>query len=188
MNTLKFILIAIAAFAFATACTPKRAPGQANQGAMGNEAGLQDVDGGAGMDEGLTDSDARGISDMDGKVADWISNNMIPEEAKMATVYFGFDQFAVNEAGRADLDTIADFAKRDGIYIVGYSDYYGTEEYNLALSDKRAQAVKMYLNNLGSATSATIQAVGEQFAVKSGSKDEVARDRKVIVIDGNYGK
>ncbi|MCR5184112.1 MAG: OmpA family protein [Opitutales bacterium] len=188
MEALKFVLIAIATFALATACTPRRGPNDSLPNDNMGDTRLQEVDGNSGIDEGLTEDDARGSSAMDGKVADWISNNAIPEEAKMATIYFGFDEFAVNASGRADLDAIANYAKRDGIYIVGYSDYFGTEEYNLALSDKRAQAVKTYLNAQGSATSATIQAVGEQFAVQSGTKDDVSRDRKVIVVDGNYGK
>lgn len=191
MNTLKFILIAIAAVSFATACSPHRAPNQARTTApaAGDEAPLEEVDGdSAAADETLAESDMRGETSTGDKVAAWVSGNSIPEEAKMATIYFGFDKYSVSPEGRKDLDSIANYAKRDGIYIIGYSDYIGTEEYNMALSDKRAQAVKNYLNDQGSATSAVIQAVGEQFAVQSGTKDEVAADRKVIIVDGNYGK
>ena len=118
-------------------------------------------------------------------MANWISSNNIPESAKLAVIYFGFDKFNVEAGERAKLDAVIDAVNRGNIYIVGYSDYFGTEEYNLALSDKRAQAVKNYLKNLGADDSAQIQALGEAYAVQNGTKSEVAEDRKVIVVDGN---
>lgn len=135
----------------------------------------------------LTGEDQRDVSSTPegDKVAGWISGNSIPENAKLAVVYFGFDRFNVEDSERAKLEAIVDAVRRGNIYIVGYSDYFGTEEYNLALSDKRAQAVKNYLMNLGAGESAQIQALGEAFAVQNGTKAEVAEDRKVIVVDGN---
>lgn len=135
----------------------------------------------------LTGEDQRDVSSTPegDKVAGWIAGNSIPENAKLAVVYFGFDRFNVEDSERAKLEAIVDAVRGGNIYIVGYSDYFGTEEYNLALSDKRAQAVKNYLMNLGAGESAQIQALGEAFAVQNGTKAEVAEDRKVIVVDGN---
>ena len=133
----------------------------------------------------MDETDARDDSPAGDKVANWISSNNIPESAKLAVIYFGFDKFNVEAGERAKLDAIIDAVNRGNVYIVGYSDYFGTEEYNLALSDKRAQAVKNYLKNLGADDSAQIQALGEAYAVQNGTKSEVAEDRKVIVVDGN---
>lgn len=135
--------------------------------------------------ESLTADDVRDETPAGDRVAGWISSGFIPENAKLAVIYFGFDKFNVEESERAKLDAALDAVKRGNIYIVGYSDYFGTEEYNLALSDKRAQAVKNYLMKIGADDSAQIQALGEAYAVQNGSKEEVAEDRKVIVVDGN---
>ncbi|MGN0834603.1 MAG: OmpA family protein [Candidatus Spyradosoma sp.] len=185
MKNVNFALILLAALA--VGCTPSRGPtdgANARKAApLGgqNEIAAVPSDDVASGDQ-LTDADVRSV---DEKAAAWISGNCIPEEAKLCTIYFGFDKFSVDAEARAQLDAIVDKTRGNGIYVVGYSDYFGTTDYNLALSDKRANAVKAYLNKLGGAQSAQIQAMGEQFAVQSGTRDEVAKDRKVIVVDAN---
>ena len=68
-------------------------------------------------------------------------------------VYFDYDQFSIREDQRDLLSTLADcMAKAEGepgIYIVGHADENGTEEYNIALSERRARAVADYLARLG---------------------------------------
>lgn len=186
MSSIKTVLIFLASVAI-VGCTPKRGPedsanfriGTSGQGAITN-VGAEAPDG-TDVDV-LDEQDNRTI---DEKVADWFANNKIPEEAKLCTVYFGFDKFSVDAEGRKKLDAVADKARGNGIYIVGYTDYIGSDDYNLALSDNRAQAVKKYLTRIGSAQKAQIQAMGEQFAAQNGTREEVAKDRKVIVVDGN---
>ncbi len=176
-------IVALAAIAF-VGCTPRRSAYSQHPSQNYDNGGVSSV-ASDNIGGDLTDADSRSA---DEKVAAWINENNIPEEAKLCTIYFGFDRFSVDENARRQLDAIADAAQRSGIVIVGYSDYIGAEEYNLALSDKRAQAVKNYLNNIGSANYAKIHALGEQFAVQAGTKEEVANDRKVIVIDGNAAR
>lgn len=190
MNVTKIALLAAAALIFA-GCGPKNLPNQWNGAPRTGTDTTQNVSEEVIGDEDsltgdvLDETDAREDSVATGKVADWINNNSIPENAKLAVIYFGFDKFNVEAGERAKLDAVIDAVNRGNIYIVGYSDYFGTEEYNLALSDKRAQAVKNYLKNLGADDSAQVQALGEAYAVQNGSKSEVAEDRKVIVVDGN---
>ncbi|MBQ6704778.1 MAG: OmpA family protein [Opitutales bacterium] len=189
MNVTKIALLAAAALIFA-GCGPKSHPNSwrgAPQTGTEVSSVPEEI---SGEDESLTgevldETDARDDSPAGDKVANWISSNNIPESAKLAVIYFGFDKFNVEAGERAKLDAIIDAVNRGNVYIVGYSDYFGTEEYNLALSDKRAQAVKNYLKNLGADDSAQIQALGEAYAVQNGTKSEVAEDRKVIVVDGN---
>lgn len=188
MNLTKIAFLAAAALILA-GCGPKNLPNQWNGNTPATGAYNQGEDI-SGEEDTLTaddPNDARGESAADGKVSSWIDNNTIPESAKLAVVYFGFDKFNVESAERGKLDAIADAVKNgaENIYIVGYSDYYGTEEYNLALSDKRAQAVKNYLSNLGAGDAAQVRALGEAYAVQNGTKEDVAEDRKVIVVDGN---
>ncbi len=63
-------------------------------------------------------------------------------------VYFDFDQSAIREDGRATLNKQAAWLKQYGKYqitIEGKCDERGTREYNLALGERRANAVKQNL-------------------------------------------
>ena len=76
---------------------------------------------------------------------------------------FDFDQSIVKEAGRQDLDRfIADLngANFDNITVTGHSDRIGNREYNLGLSQRRADAVKAYLVNTGKLPAARIMSRG----------------------------
>ncbi len=190
-NIAKIAFLAAAALVFA-GCGPKYRPGDwAGNSPTGTPASETQFSSQSvpAEDETLTTVDENDVrqsdTPADEKVAAWINDNRIPESAKLAVVYFGFDKFNVEEGERGKLDAAIDAVKRGNVYIVGYSDYFGTEEYNLALSDRRAQAVKNYLRGLGADDSAQIRALGEAFAVQNGTKAEVAEDRKVIVVDGN---
>lgn len=188
MKITKIAFLAAAAALLFSGCGPSHRPGDwdGRSAPTGSDAGTANVvEEFADPNDTLTMDDGRDESDTSTKVSDWVNNDSIPENAKLAVIYFGFDKFNVEAPQRAKLDAIIDAVNNGNIYIVGYSDYFGTEEYNLALSDKRAQAVKNYLKQLGADDSAVIQAVGEAYAVQNGTKSEVAEDRKVIVIDGN---
>lgn len=124
-----------------------------------------------------------GITDM----ASRIRAGDIPPEAILATVYFGFDKFAVESGERAKLDAIAEAAKGKTLLLAGYTDHVGTEEYNLGLSDRRAQSVSAYLVRLGGSKSQMeVLALGESQAAQGASGSVAAKDRKVIVVDANY--
>ena len=68
--------------------------------------------------------------------------------ANLETVFlFGFDTSTLSEKVRADLDAQAEFLKTrtDVVRVEGHTDERGTPEYNLALGERRAQAVANYL-------------------------------------------
>lgn len=70
----------------------------------------------------------------------------------LATVYFGFDQSSIQESERERLSSNAqciDKNKPKSVFLVGHTDTSGTEEYNIALSERRAQAVADFLSRLG---------------------------------------
>lgn len=67
-------------------------------------------------------------------------------------VFFNFDKFDVNAEARKTLELQAAWLKRNAsvtVIIQGHADERGTREYNLALGDRRANAVKDYLITLG---------------------------------------
>ncbi len=71
-------------------------------------------------------------------------------------VNFGFDSSELSATSRANLDKLADILKNNedtNINIYGHTDSKGTDSYNLALSERRAAAVKSYLVGKGVASS-----------------------------------
>ncbi len=67
-------------------------------------------------------------------------------------VYFAFDKYALANEYKAALKTKADLMKRFStirVRIEGNCDARGTQEYNLALGEKRARVVYEYLVQLG---------------------------------------
>jgi peptidoglycan-associated lipoprotein len=70
----------------------------------------------------------------------------------MVPVYFAFDSSKVEGEQVQRIETNADFIKKNpsiSIRIEGNCDPRGTQEYNLALGERRAQAAKSSLVNLG---------------------------------------
>ena len=122
------------------------------------------------------------------RMADAIRKGNPPPEAILATIYFDFDHYTVEAKERTKLDAIAGKARGTKLIIAGYTDHFGTDEYNLGLSDRRAQSAREYLVKTGS-TQANIEvmAMGSQQADKSaGGRQSGAKDRKAIVVDVNY--
>ncbi len=75
----------------------------------------------------------------------------------LKSVYFEFDRFDIREDAkpvlRANAQGIKSNSRWGNITIEGHCDERGSEEYNLALGERRANAVKRYLIDLGVASS-----------------------------------
>jgi peptidoglycan-associated lipoprotein len=68
------------------------------------------------------------------------------------SVYFAFDSSELSPETRAALQTFSDVARQqpgEAFRIEGNCDERGSREYNLALGQRRADAAKSYLVNLG---------------------------------------
>jgi len=89
-------------------------------------------------------------------------------------VHFAFDSSEINKADVPVLKNVAGQLNDLGIKIVisGYTDDRGTEEYNLALGERRAAAVRRYLVNLGvPANQMTIVSYGELRPLQRGNNE-----------------
>lgn len=67
-------------------------------------------------------------------------------------VLFDFDKYIIKDDARPVLNDVASFLKKNrklNIIIEGHCDEKGTNEYNLALGEKRAKATKQYIASLG---------------------------------------
>lgn len=72
--------------------------------------------------------------------------------APMLPVYFDFDKSNIREDQVSRIETNGAFLKdnmRAKIIIQGNCDERGTQEYNMALGERRAQSAKKYLTDLG---------------------------------------
>jgi peptidoglycan-associated lipoprotein len=67
-------------------------------------------------------------------------------------VYFEYDESSLSDDARGKLARNADLLKSQGQFMVtieGHADERGTNEYNLALGERRSNAVRDYLGSLG---------------------------------------
>ena len=181
----KAITLATIAFSmfFLSACDSMDGPSPLDTAATSssNELNPDGLPGDSSLgDAGLP---GRGINDMAGFNPD----NIKPEDI-VETIYFGFDQYAVAPAERAKVKKAADFYAANPDYkvvLVGHTDWYGTEEYNMLLSDKRCKAVQDYATSLGLDPSRVeIIARGEAGSAIDVAKDspEAKNDRRVEIV------
>ncbi len=70
----------------------------------------------------------------------------------LSTVYFAFDSSTLSDAARSILDANASFLKTNSavqVQVEGHADERGGVQYNLALGERRANAVRDYLVAMG---------------------------------------
>jgi peptidoglycan-associated lipoprotein len=98
-------------------------------------------------------------------------------------VRFDFNEANLTGEARNRLEQIADCIKSQGIRVTleGHADERGTEEYNLQLSNRRAESVRRYLVTLGvKANQLDTVGYGENRPVASGSSEDAwAANRRV---------
>ena len=101
-------------------------------------------------------------------------------------IYFDFDSFTVKPEYQGLLDQHARFLQGNrgrSVAVEGHTDERGSREYNLALGQKRAEAVRRALTLVG-ATDAQIEAVSfgeEKPAVSGSSEDAYSQNRRVEI-------
>jgi peptidoglycan-associated lipoprotein len=106
------------------------------------------------------------------------STNPPDVSCTLSTVYFGFDDSTIQQSERDRLDGNAqciEKTKNKQIFLFGHTDTSGTEEYNIALSERRAQSVADYLARLG-ADPARLQVVPKGETEPTGLGDD--KDRR----------
>lgn len=138
----KFVAL-MAALLLVAACetTPDGASGSAS--GTGGKYGA-----GAGR-AGIESGELKNPNAKPGSVEDFVDN--VGDR-----VWFDFDSSDLSDEGRATLDKQAEWLKEYGsvnLTVEGHCDERGTREYNLALGQRRANAVKQYLVAAGVAAS-----------------------------------
>jgi len=98
---------------------------------------------------------------------------------QLQTIYFAFDDASIQQSERDRLDQnqqCMNKNKAQSVFLIGHTDTSGTEEYNIALSERRAQSVADYLSRLGT-DPAKLQVVPKGETEPTGQGDD--KDRRV---------
>ncbi len=137
---------------------------------------------GAGAGDGAAGNaiSPRSVSSVDANAA----NLGQPPANVSRLVYFDYDDFTVKSEYAATLEGHARFLKADRarkVNLEGHADERGGREYNLALGQKRSEAVRKSLSLLG-VSEAQMEAVsyGEEKPAATGSTEEAYRQNRRV--------
>ena len=103
-------------------------------------------------------------------------------------VFFAFDESNLTSEGQATLNKVGDALKADAalkLTVEGHTDERGSTEYNLALGERRAQAVKNYLINLGidGGRLSTVSLGEERPAMEGHDESAWAKNRRAVFVN-----
>ncbi|MEX0445616.1 MULTISPECIES: peptidoglycan-associated lipoprotein Pal [Xenorhabdus] len=137
-------------------------------------------------------NDQSGVGTVDnsskaGLSAEELARQQMQELQNNNIVYFGFDKYDINSEFAQMLDAHAAFLRSNPsvkVTIEGHADERGTPEYNIALGERRANAVKMYLQGKGvSADQLAIVSYGkEKPAVLGHDEAAYAKNRRAVIV------
>ena len=158
----RFLLLAAGA-ALLTACETASEIDAIASGASGSSATSSSSTSTASSGSGSTDSSSSSSSSTSssgasGSSSDTTTTYSYDTDPKTALikvgdrVLFGYDSSELDDDDRSVLDNQAKFLNQNPslkVTIEGHCDERGTREYNLALGEKRASAVKDYLISVG---------------------------------------
>jgi peptidoglycan-associated lipoprotein len=114
-------------------------------------------------------------------------NRMAQEKGWIRDAFYEYDSSSLTEEARAALQASSTWLKANtqyGIIVEGHCDERGTEQYNLALGDRRAYAAKEYLVSLGiAAARIKTQSFGEERPFDSGTTEGAyAKNRRAHLV------
>jgi peptidoglycan-associated lipoprotein len=174
MRALPLQVLVIAGLVATAACSKKKEdlpppppPASGGQTSAG--------DAGAGANSGAVTSSA-----VPGSAADF-------QQQAGDRIYFAYDSYELDDASRGTLGKQAQWLQRYGqvrITVEGHADERGTREYNLALGDRRANAVKNYLAAQGVSPGriSTISYGKERPEVQGSDEESFAQNRRAVTV------
>jgi peptidoglycan-associated lipoprotein len=166
--------------ALLAACSSSDEATLGTSGATGADTGL----GAVGGDTGAPGSDVSG-SELANRAAPGTQQDL--EVNVGDRVFFGYDSSTLDDTARATLDRQAAWLQQfPGVTVTieGHTDERGTREYNLALGERRASAVRSYLGTLGVPSDRTLTiSYGEERPVDPGHDESAyALNRRAVTV------
>jgi peptidoglycan-associated lipoprotein len=153
----------------------------------GGTGGLGSSDMGTGADV-LGSGAGTGIGTGTGLDANAVPGSQTDLEVNVGDrVFFGFDSSVLDQTGRQTVERQAAWLQQFPavtVTVEGHADQRGTTEYNLALGERRASAVKSYLAELGvdPARVLTISYGKERPADPTESEEAYALNRRAVTV------
>ena len=100
-------------------------------------------------------------------------NGMCVIACNLETVYYDFNESSLRQDARATLQTNAECVAKRGqnVVVEGHSDERGTDEYNMALGERRARSAVKYLEQLGANVGIRTISYGEERPVCNESNE-----------------
>jgi len=135
--------------------------------------------------------DTLNTADAGGGIPPAARGNFNPDNADYQTlasdtVYFDFDKSTISGSERSKLDQVSQWFKANpghSLFLAGHADKRGTPEYNRALGERRALAVREYLVGLGlpAASLYTNSYGADRPAVDGDTEEAYAKNRRVEI-------
>lgn len=166
-KVLKGLMLAVPVLAIA-ACSSHKSANNGADSAMGAGTGMENANG------------ANSSSEEQARL-------QMQELQRNNIVYFDLDKYDIRSDFAQMLDAHANFLRSNPSYKVtveGHADERGTPEYNIALGERRANAVKMYLQGKGvSVDQISIVSYGkEKPAVLGHDESAYAKNRRAVLV------
>jgi len=113
-------------------------------------------------------------------------NGQIRGIPSLQPVFFDFDRYAIKTSEYGKIQALKDYLAKNPtqrVLIEGNCDWRGTTEYNMALGEKRANAVRRYAISIG-IPAAKIQtlSLGSSKATERGTEAEMSKDRRGEIV------
>jgi peptidoglycan-associated lipoprotein len=190
-RVLRVLLIAVLTVSV-FACSKKKVAPQEGFGQGGYGSGSGDTGGAGGMGSGgsLGGDDARWRELGLNSEAERQEFKNRSQRFENEDIYFDYDSYALTEPAKKILDDKMQFLKKypkARVTVEGHCDERGTNEYNLALGERRANSAMQYLSNSGMSTQ-NLNAVsyGEERPLATGhDESSYARNRRAHFLLAN---
>lgn len=171
LKSFQSIALILVAFAFVSGCSTNKAADDAISGADDSENSVSEAS--TSMGTGIDDT---GVD---------IEEPTDPLEGVSSTFYFEFDSAVLNAEARAALIAHAEVLRDtlQSVRLEGHADERGSREYNMALGERRANAVRDFLivQGVGSSQLETISYGEERPAEMGGSDYAWSQNRRVEI-------
>lgn len=163
------ILIVLLVFGLIFAGCPPRKAVQPEEGMVSPEERERGV--GVRPGERITEEELARVKEKEIEIPKYIEERGVFED-----IHFDFDKYDIRVDAKPTLKTVADWMLKNTatkLLIEGHCDERGTNEYNLALGDRRAKTTRDYLISLG-VSSGRIEMVsyGEEKPICSDKTEE----------------
>ena len=102
-----------------------------------------------------------------------------------STVYFSYDNYNIDSIGSDKIKNLASIVKKNGlnVRVEGHCDERGTREYNLALGERRANAIAelLIINGVSRANIMTVSYGEEKPSARGSNESSWSKNRRALI-------